>query len=228
MRAVWPNVSQADPFEIALSSSRGGGLGGTMRRISALLLLGFLAVGTTVPARADIERKAIINCGEEQMKICFYIWPALPELLGWHRDEEASYKSRAAFMVPDNDSAANPSPIVFLANAVAADDYKTDHPGRSALDGFIADDNDHTLKDVPGAAITEADPSVAADGVKLRTFILRGLKGGHSQIIAFTEDSDKVGKFFCVLILDSVSKEPVETQMPLFRQMVAKYKHYNG
>lgn len=193
-----------------------------MRKLLGLALLGVLAAAA--PARADIERKAVFDCKNNQ--ICFYIWPALPDMPGWHRDEDLSYQYHAAFMVPDSDSKANPSPTVILANAVAEDGYKTDNPGATALDGFIGDDIVTTRKNNSEVTIRETDPAVAADGVTLRVFIIGKLKGGHSQIIAYTEDGDKDGKFFCVLILDSVAKEPVETQLPLFRQMVAKYKHF--
>jgi hypothetical protein len=191
-----------------------------------LAIISILAL-TLAPARADIERKATLSCEGNQLKICLYIWPALPDLPGWNRDEELSYRYNAAFMVPV-DGQAGSDDIVFVGNAVAEEGYKTDHPGLSALDSFIADDNDNTRKDVPQAEIAETDPAITADGVRLRVFIIHKLKDGHSQIVAYTEDGDKDGKFFCALTLDSKSGKPVENYLSLFRTWIGKYKHWKA
>ena len=198
-------------------------------RKKIILLLGSLTLlaGTFAPASADIERKATLSCEGNQMNVCLYIWPALPDLPGWNRDEELSYHYNAAFMAPVGDQTSSDA-VVFLGSAVAEEGYKTDHPGPSALDSFIADDNDNTRKDVPEAEITETDPAITADGVSLRIFIIHKLKDGHSQILAFTEDGDKDGKFFCALTLDSKSDMPVENNLPLFRTWIGKYKHWKA
>lgn len=199
--------------------------GESMPRLIALLLL---SVMLAAPSAADVKRTVVTECKGEETGLCFYIWPKLPTLPGWHQDVNLSLRYAAAFWVPDTDSKENPSPVVLLANAVAEDGYKSDFPTLSPLDGFIADDQAHTKKDMPDATIREIEKTTTADGKNLRTFVLTGLKGGHSQIIAFTEDGDRDGKFFCVLMLDSIAREPVENQLALFRQMVNQYRHWRA
>lgn len=193
-----------------------------------LVILLLLSVILAVPSAADIKRTVVTQCKGEAAELCFYIWPKLPALPGWHQDQGLSLRYGAAFWLPDTDSKANPSPVVLVANAVAEDGYETTHPELSPLDGFIADDHDRTKQDEPNATIREIARTKTADGKDLRTFVLTGLKGGHSQIIAFTEDGDRDGKFFCVLTLDTTAQEPVENQRTLFRQMVGQYRHWTG
>ena len=183
--------------------------------------LGLAALIATMPARADIERKATINCADGQATICLYVLPALPALPGWHRDEDLSFHYRAAVLVPDT-----AAPTALVGNAEPEDGYKTDHPSANALDGFIADDLDTTRKHNPDATITATDPSPSADGRLLRTYLIRHNSNGHDQIVVYTEDGDKDGRFFCVLMLDTASGQPIKNQLPLLRSLVAKYKHF--
>jgi hypothetical protein len=197
-----------------------------MRKLLGLALLGILAAAA--PARADIERKATIGCDVNgNGQICFYIWPALPGLPGWHQDQAASYHYSANILVPDGQNFAN-APIALTGNVVAEDGYKTDHPRANAVDGFIEDDIANTRRDNPDAEVTEVEGATAADGRKLRVFVFHKLKGGHVQALTYTEDGDHDGKFFVMLMLDSLTDEGLETGMPVFRQMVGKYKHWKA
>jgi len=197
-----------------------------MRKLLGLALLGILAA--SAPARADIERKATIGCDANgNGQICFYIWPALPSLPGWHQDEGASFHYSANMVVPDGQT-IDGAPSILCGNVVAEDGYKTDHPSPNAVDGFIADDIANTRKDNPDVVITEIEPAVSADGHKLRVFTIRKLKGGHSQILTYTEDGDKDGKFFVVLMLDSKTDQALETDTPVFIKMVSQYKHWKA
>ena len=119
------------------------------------------------------------------------------------------------------------APTALSGNVVFEDGYKTDHPRSNLVDSFIADDLDHTRKDNSDVVTAEVEPAVSADGTKMRTFTFRKLKDGHSQILCYGEDSDKDGKFFIMLMMDSMNDKAFEIGLPLFRQFVAKYKHYS-
>lgn len=199
-----------------------------MSKAGVLGIATAMALCAVCPAQADIERKVTITCDAQgKPQICWAIWPALPEMPGWHRDEDASFKYGANILVPDGAVFRN-APTALSGNAVFEEDYETGHPGPNLLDSFIADDLDNTRKENPDVVVAEQEPAASADGVKMRTFTFRKLKDGHSQILCYGEDADKDDKFFIVLMMDSTIDKAFETDLPLFRQMVAKYKHWSA
>jgi hypothetical protein len=183
------------------------------------------ALMLAVPARADIERKAMLTCENGQNMICWVIWPALPAMAGWHQDEDASHHFHANILVPDGQTFAK-APIALSGNVVAADHFKTDHPKPDIVDSFIDDDLDATRKDNPGVEIAETEPLTAADGLKIRVFAFHKLRDGHSQLLAYTFDGDKDGKFFVMLMLDALNEDGLKEGTPAFQKMIAAYKHY--
>lgn len=194
--------------------------GHPMRMTSALALFALAATAIIRPAHADIERKAIIDC--EKQQICFYIWPSLPDVSGWHGEEDANYQVDANLRIPDGHTFAD-SDVILCGNAVAHEP-----PGSGALDAFILDDEKMTREDNPGAVFSEQEPLSTADGRKLRTFVISKLKRGHTQMISYTEDGDKDGKFVIILMVDSGNEKDFNASVPAFREMVSKYKHFSG
>lgn len=186
-----------------------------MHRFAVVALLAALALG--VPTKAEMERKAAVNCQTQQ--ICLYIWPKLPEVPGWHHDEEASFENDANFLLPDGMTLAK-SDIAMFANAVAKDDYAKENDGHTDLAYFVAKDKEVTKKDNPDAILTEVEPLVTAEGRKLPTLLITGLKGGHRQMIAYEED----GEFFVCLTYDSSDEKLFNDNLPKFKAMVAAYK----
>lgn len=186
------------------------------------LTLAAVAALVTTSAMADIERTATINCA--QGAICFHIWPALPTMPGWHQDADASLHFEANILVRDGQN-FNDSAIVLTGN-ISDDTFEPSQPAAAQLDRFISNDAGRTRADNPDAVITEIEPLATADGRKLRTFRITKLKDGHSQLISYTVDGDADGKFFVMLMLDAADDAGFEASQPIYKAMVAAYKHF--
>jgi len=56
-----------------------------MRKILTFVAAVIACAGAS---RAEMVKTAVPDCKTNQ--ICFYWWPKLPELVGWHSDEEVN------------------------------------------------------------------------------------------------------------------------------------------
>jgi hypothetical protein len=184
-----------------------------MRKFVFLALAG---VWVLLPARAEMERYSTVDCDSNQ--ICFYVWPKLPALPGWHSDRKANFKYRINTLVPDGFGFSNADAILY-ANAVEKTDYKTDHPGPDTIAGFIEDDKDTFRKNNPDVVISGSEALKTADGQVLRVLSFAKLKGGHTQIVAYGQEDD----YFIVFVMDAGSDATLAKDMDAFRKMVSLY-----
>jgi hypothetical protein len=165
----------------------------------------------SLPTRAEIEKNAVM-CDSG---ICFYWWPKLPELKGWHQDKEMSLKYSANALAPEGHSFADAEAVMY-----ATASYKPRMPETKSLDMFIADDKEQFLGSDPSLTVTPCEALTTADGQKLRSFTFFPKSGGNWEQVSYGEEGD----FYLVFTLSSRSKEGFEKTQSAYRGLVAHYK----
>jgi hypothetical protein len=165
----------------------------------------------TLAAQAEIEKVAQLT----DTGLCFYWWPKLPKLKGWHQDKDESFYYNANTLAPDGSSFTKAEAIMY-ANAV----YKPREPDIKSLDAFIAEDKKTFLAHDPRLTITEVSGLITGDGTKLRSFTFFPQTTGNWEEASYDEEGD----FYLVFVLSSRSKEGFDKTQDAYRQLVAAYK----
>jgi len=122
-----------------------------MKNIILTISLTFLSIYS----HAEIEKFAIPSesCGG----MCFYWWPKLPNIQGWHHEREQSYNYSANAQAPDGFTFAN-AETVFYAKAL----YKLRIPETNNIEQLIKDDHSRFLSKSE-LHITQEKPIYTAD-----------------------------------------------------------------
>lgn len=177
----------------------------TTVKICVLVLL--LALG----AQAEIEKIAqVCDSG-----ICFYWWPKLPRIKGWHQDTDRSYLYSINALAPDGFSFANAETVMYAAAI-----YKPRVPETKSLAMFIEDDKRHASNSVAGIAITETDPLVTGDGKKMRSFTFFARLKGDWEQVSYGEEDD----YYLVFTLSSHSRAGFDKTQSTYRGLIANYR----
>jgi hypothetical protein len=178
-------------------------------KIAALVCCVILVLA--LPTRAEIEKIAqACDSG-----ICFYWWPKLPELKGWHQDEGSSFNYSANALAPDGATFANAETIMY-ASAL----YKPRMPETKSVQMLIADDKEEFLSHDRTLTITESAPLMTGDGQELRSFTFFPKSKGNWEQVSYGEEGD----FFLVFTISSHSKAGFERTLPTYRELIASYK----
>ena len=127
-----------------------------MRLLALGLLCGLIA---SLPLQAEIEKLAIP--GEEG--ICFYWWPKLPSVKGWHHDRKHSVHYSMNALAPDGAPFSIAEAVIY-AQAI----YKPREPETKSIQMLIDRDKKDFLGQTPDLTISEIQPLVTADGKALR------------------------------------------------------------
>jgi hypothetical protein len=160
-----------------------------------------------LPVYADIEKKALTS----DQGLCFYWWPKLPTLKGWHHDEDQSYIQSVNALAPDGYTFVNAETVMY-ANAV----YKPRVPESKNLNQFIVNDQ----KGFAGASITETPFLVTADGQKIRTFLFLPKAKGNWEKVGYGEEGD----FFLIFAISSRSRLGLQSSEKDFKKLINSYK----
>lgn len=164
-----------------------------------------------IAVSADIEKTAIIcNTG-----ICFYWWPKLPRVPGWHEEKNASFEYGANALAPDGFSFGNATAVMY---ALAA--YKPRVPETKSLEEFIAGDRSEFVASTPGIVITEVGAMTTGDGAKLRSFTFFPHSKGNWEQVSYGEEGD----YYLVFTLSSRSKQGFDQAQSAYRYLLAHYK----
>jgi hypothetical protein len=97
-------------------------------------------------ANSEIEKVAV-PC---EQKLCFYWWPKLVAVKGWHHDREHSYLYTANAQAPDGYTFANAESVIY-AKAL----YKPRIPKTTSLEMLIKDDKEQFLSRDPNIMVSE-------------------------------------------------------------------------
>jgi hypothetical protein len=179
-----------------------------MRLVSILFIALLFAVPT---ARADIEKIAIP--GEKGLS--FYWWPKLPNVVGWHQDQENSYRYSVNALAPDNATFANAETVMY-AKAI----FKPRDPEIKSIEMLIARDKKDFLKNVPGVEIREVKSLTTSDGKQFKSFTFFPKDSGNWERVTYGEE----GEFFLVFTISSRSKTGYAATENNYEKLIGLYK----
>jgi hypothetical protein len=187
-----------------------------MRKTAALLVVGMLVAGFSFPVQAEMVKTAAVDCQKDQ--ICFYWWPKLPELNGWHGDKALNLKMGANgsnVLIPDGKTFSN-APAIIYARAIFIERYDWEFKNKSTLASFIADDQETFRKE--GAAISDAPVLKSGDGQELKAVSYTRPK--NWECVAYgLEDG-----YYLMFVLSANSEVGYNEALPIFQDLIARYK----
>jgi len=170
-----------------------------------------LVVLLTLAAQADIEKIAqVCDSG-----VCFYWWPKLPQVRGWHQDRERSFQYSINALAPDGFSFANAQTVMYAAAA-----YKPRIPETRTLNRFIEDDKKHAAASRPAIVITEVESLATGDGQTMRSFTFFPATKGDWEQVSYGEEGD----YYLVFTLSSRSKLGFDTSQSAYHELLASYR----
>ncbi len=190
------------------------GFGGIMRKITILLALLLLTAG--VPAQAKIVKVAAPGCHKNE--ICFYWWPKLPELKGWHGDQTLNLKlgsNGSNVLIPDGQTFSG-APAIIYARAIYTERYDWEFKIKSTLSSFIADDQSTFRKE--GAAIADAPALTTGDGQVLT--VVTYTKPKNWECVAYGQEDG----YYLMFVLSANSEAGYKDALPAYQDLIARYK----
>jgi len=177
----------------------------TVAKICCFILL------LAMTAHAEIEKLAqVCDTG-----ICFYWWPKLPHLQGWHQDKDQSLNYGVNALAPDGFTFANAESVMY-----AEASYKPRVPETKSLGTLIADDKRRFLASAPGIVISEVREVTTGDGQKMRSFTFFPRSKGNWEEVSYGEE----GQFYLIFTLSSRSQEGFDKAQDTYRDLIAHYK----
>ncbi len=179
-----------------------------MKRILLTLVLACLSCN----ASAEIYKVAIPDgkCGT----VCFYWWPVLPAIDGWHQDMPNSYHYRANTQAPTGESFSKAESVIY-AKAL----FKPRIPETKSISQLIENDK-NDFKQSSNPIMTQLEPLKAGDGKEFKSYQFFPRDNGNYERVSYAEE----GEFFLVFTLSSRSKEGYESTMPIYLKFVEQYR----
>ena len=147
--------------------------------------------------------------------ICFFWWPKLPQIKGWHQDQEASFGYSVNALAPTGRTFTN-APAVMYAKAL----YKPRDPETKSIEMLITNDQKEFREEKLGLIITETDPLTTADNKKLRSFTFFPKSKGDWEQVSYGEEGD----FYLVFTISAHSKEAFDKANEAYRSLISHYK----
>ena len=126
-------------------------------------LLIILAIIFSSVTHAEIE-KNVTMCPDNK-KICYYWWPKLTHISGWHQDEQYSYHFRVNAQAPDGYTFINAN-VAIYAKAI----YKPSQSESKTLNEFIAADLKSLQNDDSPTETNKVDLLTTSDGQSLVSY----------------------------------------------------------
>jgi len=191
-----------------------------MNRIFVALVSFALIGAASSTARAEIVKQAIVDCAKKG--ICFYWWPKLPTLPGWHTDQSANFANGGNginTLVPDGYNFSNAEAIMY-ANADYKARYIIKHPNTTTLDGYIENDKTGFAPVSKDLSITEVKPLLNGDGKTLRSFTFFRPNEKNWEQVTYYEEGD----YYITFVLNSNSESGFRANLPAYEALVKAYK----
>lgn len=178
-----------------------------MPRALVLLVL-FIA---WVSAYAEVEKIATL-CDKG---FCFYCWPKLPNVKGWHHDRDQSLFFNINAQVPDGKTFADAETIIY-ANVL----FKIQNPEAKTLHMLINIDHQQFRSDFPNAEIQEVKPLVTADGKTLRSFTYSSTEKNSWEQASFGEERE----FYLIFTVSSRTPQGFSEAFSDYKKFINSYK----
>ena len=177
------------------------------------IIIGILAslLAFSTAASAEMEKLAV-PCGQ---KVCFYWWPKLAPVKGWHHDRQHSFYYGANAQAPDGHTFANAESVIY-ARAL----YKPRSPETKSLEDLIGRDKKDSLSRDPNIVYAEAGPLKTGDGRTLKSFTFFPRKGGNWEQVSYGEEDD----FYLIFTVSSKTQEGFTKAAEDYRTFIRQYK----
>ncbi|MDO8282245.1 MAG: hypothetical protein Q7U10_06420 [Thermodesulfovibrionia bacterium] len=179
-----------------------------MKRLVALLIV---LVLLPLCAHAEIEKIAV-PC---ETGVCFYWWPKMPTLKGWHHDRDHSYMYSANAQAPDGYTFANAESVIYVKAL-----YKPRIPEIKSMDSLISDDKEQFMSQDPSLSISEVTSLTTADGQLLKSYTFFPKEKGNWEQASYGEEGD----FYLIFTLSSRSQEGYQKVLDAYKQFISTYK----
>lgn len=178
-----------------------------MKTLISLLFVVFIL---SVTANAEIEKVAV-PC---EQKLCFYWWPKLVAVKGWHHDREHSYLYSANAQAPDGYTFANAESVIY-AKAL----YKPRVPKTTSLGMLIKDDKEQFLSRDPNIIVSEVDVLATGDWQILKSFTFFPKEKGNWEQVSYGEEGD----FYLIFTVSSRTKNGFTKTLDAYKQFIGRY-----
>jgi len=175
-------------------------------------LISLIVVLLTFPGSVNAEiEKVAVPC---EQKLCFYWWPKLVAVKGWHHDREHSYLYTVNAQAPDGYSFANAVSVIY-AKAL----YKPRIPKTTSLEMLIKDDKEQFVSRDPTIAVSEVEALVTGDGQILKSFTFFPKEKGNWEQVSYGEEDD----FYLIFTVSSRTKEGFTKTLDAYKQFIIRY-----
>jgi hypothetical protein len=178
------------------------------RRILAIAVYAVLLVA---PGMAEIEKLAR-PCREG---LCFYWWPKLPLVSGWHQDLGPSFENEMDILVPEGSTFSDAETIIY-GRAI----YKPGETERKSVEQLIESDIREFAARFPEATVREADPVTDGDRKQLRSVTFFPKATGNWERVAYGEEGD----YLLIFTLSSRSLEGYNASMATYERILGLYR----
>jgi len=178
-------------------------------RVFIGILVSFLLLSTA--AFAEIEKSAV-PC---EQKICFFWWPKLPAVKGWHQDRQHSYSYSINAQAPDGYTFANAEAVIY-ARAL----YKPRIPETTSLDDLIGKDKKTFLSRDPDIVYAEVEPLKTGDGQSLKSVTIFPKKDGNWERVSYGEEGD----FYLIFTVSSRTQEGFTKAIEDYITFIKQYR----
>lgn len=157
----------------------------------------------------------IVKVTEMTDKGLHFMWyPKLPEVKGWHSDQEATNHYKVNAMAPNGETFKH-SPAVIYAKAC----YKP-KVDEKTLAAFITADKKAFRSQEPGIQISELPSIETRSRLSMRCVEFVPKKNGNWERVAYFEEGD----FYVVFTLSSRSKSSFDRSLPTYLQLLKGYR----
>jgi hypothetical protein len=146
--------------------------------------------------------------------ICFYWWPKLAFVKGWHQELDSNYAISANVQIPDGFTFSNADTVIY-AKAL----YKPRTPETKSLEMLIKDDKETFLSRDPSIVITEAEPLETGDGKLLKSYTFFPKDKGNWEQVCYGEESD----FYLIFTISSRTQEGFNKAAEIYKQYIGQY-----
>jgi len=168
---------------------------------------------------AEIHKEAQI-C-DESGQICFFWWPKLPEVKGWHQDVSHSYHYRMNTQAPDEFTFANAESVIY-----AKAEYQDKSSPDKTLEQFIAFSQSQFTSGAPSELSVVKTGELTSKGKhKFQSYSFFPKGEGNWEQVSYAEDRDNDGnKYYIIFVLSSRSKNGYEKNIKAYNEFIAKYQ----
>jgi hypothetical protein len=163
-------------------------------------------------ARGEIEKVATTR----ENQICFYWWPKISAVPGWHLEPDASLSFGSNAIAPDGSTFAD-AEVVMYAGAI----YKPRMPEYATLEQFIAGDRARFLREDPTLVVRPTASLRSADGELMKSLaFFPSKKKGNWERVTYGEEGD----YYLVFTISSRSKKGFEAKQGDYESLVRSYR----